>query len=538
MQNNKPVAYYSRKLNSAQKNYTTMEKELLSVVMTLRKFHTMLFGAQLTVYPDHKNLTYHKLNLQCVCSWRNFLEEYSPTFKYIQGPDNVIADAFSRVPVKPSAEGMPINGPNNKTKTKIPGNVNSFSIEFDDAPLLECFLNHPPIEQMRFPLDYNWIRQNQFEDERLQQLQQLKPLEYPVMDMGNDIQLICRVRPNRPWQIAIPTTLLDDTITWYHQVLGHVGIVRLYQTIVTHFVHPNLKQRIEHIVKSCDACLRSKLPGMGYGELPPREAGLVPWNEVAVDLIGPWTLNVQGAEVKFNALTCIDPVSNLVEIARIHNKSAAHVGTIFENSWVARYPRPLRCIHDNGGEFLGAEFQRILEINGIKDVPTTVKNPQSNAICERMHQTAGNILRTLELTHPPQTLQEAQLLVDSALATTMHACRTAIHTTLKVSPGAFIFQRDMFLDIPIIANLQTIQERRQVLVNENLRRQNLKRRSYDYQVDQEVLVKVPNPSKLQDRAEGPFRIQQVHVNGTLTIQRAPHGTERITIRRVLPYRRP
>jgi hypothetical protein len=469
--------------------------------------------------------------------WRNFLEEYSPTFLYIKGPDNVIADAFSRVPLKSSTEEVkqgPDKTKNNPTE-KVP---ESFSIEFDDPQLLECFLNHPPIEQMRFPLDYEWIRQNQFDDQQLQQLRQLKPLEYPVMDMGNDVQLVCRVRPDQSWQIAIPTALLDDIITWYHQVLGHVGIVRLYQSIVTHFSHPHLKPRIEYIVKSCDACLRSKLPGMGYGELPPREAGLVPWNEVAVDLIGPWTVNVQGADITFNALTCIDPVSNLVEIQRILNKSAAHVGTIFENLWLARYPRPLRCVHDNGGEFIGADFQRVLEINGVKDVPTTIKNPQSNAICERMHQTAANVLRTLELTTPPQTLQEAQLLVDSALATTMHATRTAIHTTLRVSPGAFVFQRDMFLDIPIIANLQTIRDRRQVLINENLRRQNLKRRSFDYQPQQEVLVRIPNPTKLQDRAEGPYTIQQVHTNGTLTIQRAPHVTERINIRRVIPYRRP
>ena len=135
------------------------------------------------------------------------------------------------------------------------------------------------------------------------------------------------------------------------------------------------------------------------------------------------------------------------------------MGTIFANTWVARYPRPLRCIHDNGGKFLGAAFQQVLAVNGIKDVPTTVKNPQSNAICERMHQTAGNILRTLELTQPPQTLPEAQMLVDSTLATMMHAAWMAIHTTLKVLPGGFVFQRDMFLDILIVANLQTIQER-------------------------------------------------------------------------------
>jgi hypothetical protein len=120
--------------------------------------------------------------------------------------------------------------------------------------------------------------------------------------------------------------------------LGHIGIIHLNQTIGTHFVHPYLKERIERIVKSCDTCLRSKLPGPGYGELPEREATLLPWYEVAIDHIGPWMLLVQNEEIEFYALTCIDPVSNLVKIARIQNKTATHVGMMFENTWLARYP--------------------------------------------------------------------------------------------------------------------------------------------------------------------------------------------------------
>eukprot|EP00957_Ditylum_brightwellii_P150236 11440962-Ditylum_brightwellii.AAC.1 len=75
----------------------------------------------------------------------------------------------------------------------------------------------------------------------------------------------------------------------------------------------------------------------------------MPWSEVAVDLIGPWKLNIQGQEVEFSAPTCIDTVSNLTEIVRIDNKTTEHTAQKFENYWVARYPRPLKCIHDNGG---------------------------------------------------------------------------------------------------------------------------------------------------------------------------------------------
>eukprot|EP00957_Ditylum_brightwellii_P044319 3362573-Ditylum_brightwellii.AAC.1 len=66
----------------------------------------------------------------------------------------------------------------------------------------------------------------------------------------------------------------------------------------------------------------------------------MPWDEVAVDLIGPWRMQVNGQEVEFNALTCIDPVTNLVEMIRLDNKTSGHVARQFENIWLARFPRP------------------------------------------------------------------------------------------------------------------------------------------------------------------------------------------------------
>ena len=209
-------------------------------------------------------------------------------------------------------------------------------------------------------------------------------------------------KPTDTWHIAIPDTLLDPIITWYHHILSHIGITRLYNTIATHLYHPALKERIERFVLTCEICQKTKLPGPGYGHLPPRNALSTPWLEVAVDLIGPWSIKVNSQELVFHALTCIDTVTNLAEVIHIENKTSAHISMLFENHWLSRYPCLSWCIHDNGGEFTGIPFLRMLTVNGIKDVTTTIKNPQANAICERLHQTISSNLRTILHHHPPQ----------------------------------------------------------------------------------------------------------------------------------------
>jgi len=126
-----------------------------------------------------------------------------------------------------------------------------------------------------------------------------------------------------------------------------------------HLYNPKLKNVIEDIVSRCDACQKYKNIPRGHGHAPPREAAAHPWREVAVDTIGPWTLQVGGHFMEFRALTIIDTVTNLVEIVRLENMTAAHVGLLFENTWLARYPKPLYCIYDQGTELpIGSRSNR------------------------------------------------------------------------------------------------------------------------------------------------------------------------------------
>lgn len=574
LQQGRPVAYWSKKLNAAQKNYSVMEKEMLSVVMCLKEFRSMLYGTDLTVHTDHKNLTFRTLNTQRVLRWRMFLEEFAPTFKYCPGKDNVLADCFSRLPrMDKPTEGKSVASRGKEIafqKLQVPkledelyhyealvdppseeemkkGMPCRFSCCRDDThditkddELLESYLNHPALEAMPNPITILNIQQHQFEDQRLDALARdpVLGLKFPIKEIQGRPLICYRTNQNDPeglWRIALPVTLLEPMVNWYHQVLGHCGSTRLYETISRRFWLPGLRQKC--IDFQCGDCQKNKLLGAGYGLLPPRHAPLIPWNEVAVDLIGPWKIKIEQQEVEFNALTCIDPVTNLVEIIRIENRTAAHIAQQFENCWLSRYPRPNRCVHDNGGEFIGWEFQVLLQQHGIQDVPTTSRNPQANAVCERMHQTVANVLRTTLNSGEAPNLQVANQAIENALATTVYATRCSVSRSLGCSPGELVFQRDMLLDLPVITDLLTIQEKRQVMIDENLRRQNQKRREYRYEVGGEVLIKTVNPSKLEARAHGPYVITRVYTNGTLDVRRNAQVVERLNIRRVVPFRR-
>jgi len=102
-QDNRSIAFFSRKLSGAQSKYTVTELELLAIVETLKKFNGMLWGQRINVYTDHKNLTRDGLGLTSdrVTRWRILLEEYAPEIIYIKGIHNTVADAISRLDYDP-----------------------------------------------------------------------------------------------------------------------------------------------------------------------------------------------------------------------------------------------------------------------------------------------------------------------------------------------------------------------------------------------------------------------------------------------------
>jgi len=146
-QDNKPIAFYSRKLNPAQKRYTTTERELLSIVETLKEFRNILLGQCIKVYTDHKNLTYTNFNTERVMRWQLIIEEYSPELIYLKGQTNIVADALSRLELATSEIS-------NEEMHDMHYLADNFGLEDDDLP------------EDIYPLQYKFIatHQNQQKD--------------------------------------------------------------------------------------------------------------------------------------------------------------------------------------------------------------------------------------------------------------------------------------------------------------------------------------------------------------------------------------
>jgi hypothetical protein len=120
---------------------------------------------------------------------------------------------------------------------------------------------------------------------------------------------------------------------------------------------------------------------------------------------------------------------------QIFDKSSDQISQLFNKIWLCRYPRCQYLIYNNGLEFK-LHFETLCNSYSIKHKPTTIKNPQANAICEHVHQVLGTMMCTSEL-DMADSVDPAD--IDTFIDNAAWVIRSTYHTVLKASPGAAIF---------------------------------------------------------------------------------------------------
>ena len=514
-QKGRPIAFYSRKLSSAQQNYTTTERELLAIVETLKEFRNILLGHKIKVYTDHENLTYKQFNSSRVMRWRLLIEEFGPELEYIKGQKNIVADALSRLDIAPS-----------KTASTYEQLMTSNA---------ECYASEVTLPSTVYPVSFQLINKFQNEDTKLQQILKDEKSVYQLKEFrggGKTLSLICFND-----KIVIPKPLQQRLVQWYHTHLCHPGETRTEATIKQHFTWKNAKQLVHDICSKCPTCQRTKKSTVKYGHLPPKEAEVYPWEKLCVDMIGPYTIkNTEtGKTLTLQCVTMIDPATGWFEMKTTEGKSAMEIANLVEIYWLSRYPWPQEIVYDRGSEFMGDFASMIADDYGITKRPITVRNPQANSMIERIHQTLGNIIRTFELQNDSEVTQDSW---DGILSAVMFALRATYHTTTQATPMQLVFGRDAILNVQFEADWKYIKDRKQKAINYNNQRENSKRIPYKYQVNQQVMLDVTGTTKAKyakNPYEGPYKILQVNENGTVVLKMGP-VIDTVNIRNIKPYK--
>eukprot|EP00970_Alexandrium_tamarense_P011207 scaffold2393_cov116-Alexandrium_tamarense.AAC.1 len=504
-QNNQPIAFFSLKLSEAQSKYSVTELELLAMVECLKEFKGMLWGQQITIHTDHVNLMRDALGLSSdrVYRWRLLLEEYAPKIVYIKGDVNTVADAISRLEYNPEINPDRKCFYSDKTKkylffgesavstdhrcmaiTKLLVDYTNMSDEKSNTSHINDVFANRSKEEEYYPLTVSEIAESQQNDTGLQEdlRRSKRHLALRVIE-GTEVIVY---KGNR---LYITKDLRKRAVVWYHHALQHPGHTRQEETMSATMYWSGIRTDIRKHVKSCVNCQKNKNSPQQYGKLPEKEPS-----------------------EKFD-------------------KTSARISRLINQCWLSRYPRPRCVIYDNGSEFK-LHFERLFDDFGVKRKPTTIRNPQANAILERIHGDLGNMMRTASLDMAETVTEDT---VEYFLTDASWAIRSSHHTVLKASPGAAIFGWDMLFNIPFIADWEQIGLRRQARIIKDNKRHNKDRIDFDYTLGQKVLLRQDGINrKAAEKFTGPYEITQVHTNGTVRIQRGT-VSERLNIRRIKPF---
>ena len=247
----------------------------------------------------------------------------------------------------------------------------------------------------------------------------------------------------------------------------------------------------------CLTCQLTKKNKKNVGHLPPKQAEYQPWEALCIDLIGPYTIPRKGKkELTLHCMTMIDPATGWFEIVQIPGKQADDIANILEETWMCQYPWSQKIICDRDKEFMAEVKTMLQEDYGCRVSQITTRNPQANAILERMHQTLGNMVRTFQL--PTNENIEDEDPFSGLLSAAAFATRATVHTTLGAIPSQLVFGRDAILNTKFNADWNYIRARKQKIINQNNPRENSKRAPHTYRVGDKVLFKQrPTPSMVK-----------------------------------------
>ncbi|KAL0156943.1 hypothetical protein M9458_048189, partial [Cirrhinus mrigala] len=339
-----PCAYFSHKLNPAERNYDVGNRELLAIKLALEEWRHWLEGAKhpFTVLTDHKNLEYlrsAKMLNHRQARWALFFTRFDFLVTYRPGSQNTKADALSRIhePGQPAMSSEPI----------LPTSII------------------------------------------------VTPVAWDVMTEITEAQVLDPPPANCPAdRTYVPPNLRQRVLSEVHSVpsSGHPGIEATHHLLSNKFWWPTMCPDTINFVRRCAICNTSKIPRrLPAGLLQPLPVPQRPWTHIALDFV----TDLPPSNGHTTILSVVDRFSKGCRFIPLPKLPTAMETAELLCNWVFRlYGLPEDIVSDRGPQFTSQLWAGFFRLLGVNISLTSGYHPQANGQAERLNQRLTRFLRS------------------------------------------------------------------------------------------------------------------------------------------------
>lgn len=470
-QDNHPIAFHSRTLNSAEKNYSTIEKELLSIVDATKHFRPYLFGRRFLIQTDHNPLVWlNKLKTinSRLIRWKIKLDEFEYDIEHLKGSANKVADALSRIEINVkendniSMSPMIIKNPqsiqshssNDENQNKNDSCDTIHSQEENlccGLPISEKPINHfksQILVTFGKKLKYRYTKifdkniyflhvtpENTYKDLIELFTQFFNPTTaYGIYVYHNDIREVTQkllLNEYTQFNIQIALKKLNNIELKEEQIMciknyhdkNHNGISETYAHLKTQVYFPNLKNIITNYINKCKICLSAKYERKPYKV--PFEGPMLPTKPLQ-------TLHIDIFHMKStHFLTLIDPFSKYAQAYHIADQTSISILSKLRH-FFSHHNYPKRIVIDNAANLTANIIDEYLKLFGIEKHCITTGNSPSNSPVERLHSTIIEKIKILQQISPEES-------IENHMTTAITIYNQSIHSTTGYTPFNLLY---------------------------------------------------------------------------------------------------